>query len=171
MIKEKAYMTPQKTPCLSHQHLLLLEKSQERIRPRLEIEPGKWCFQDFYQHHISDASKLAFLMPFCSMQVLLFPFHSWGAGTQTELTTCPKSLRQSTKERERKKTTNVSESLVKILINGLFLLAGEMSWRRRLVAPAQPPQAELGFRVRKQANVWLSIWRVFALIKLLSLES
>lgn len=41
-------------------------------------------------------------MPFCSMQVLLFLFHSWGAWTQMELTTCPKMLRQSTKEREEK---------------------------------------------------------------------
>lgn len=55
---------------------------------------------------------------------------------QTEFTTCPKLLKQSTKERERKKATNMLESLLKILISGPFLLAGEMSWRRKLVAPA-----------------------------------
>lgn len=33
---------------------------------------------------------------------VLFPFHRWGTGTQTKLTTCPKSLKQSTKERGKK---------------------------------------------------------------------
>lgn len=41
------------------------------------------------------------------MEVLLFPFHSWGTGIQTQFTTYPKSLRQSTKK-EREKKIHVS---------------------------------------------------------------
>lgn len=66
------------------------------------------------------------------MAMLLFPFHSWGTGTWTQLTICPKLLRQSTKEK-KKINQHTSESQVRALIGGPFLLTDEMSQRSRLI--------------------------------------
>lgn len=73
-------------------------------------------------------------------------------------------ITQAVHKKERKKIHLLS------LVGCSSLLTGETSWRRS-VTPGAPLQPGLGFSVRKQANVSLSIWRVFALIKLLSLES
>lgn len=173
-MKEKAYTIPQKNPILVTSAFAAAREVLGKNQTKASNGIWEMVFPTFLVASYTRCIKINFLNAILQRESVIISISQLGCLDTDRINNLPKLLQQSTKERKREKKpqkTKMLECLVKILICGPFLLAGEMSWRRRLVAPAQPPQAELGFRVRKQPNVWLSIWRVFAPIKLLSLES